>query len=162
MCACSKPSVAYMVQVLGWRWCHGCSSVPSVAWGMGGGVKHGVVGCGMVGIGKNVANCPKIPQFLCVKCVLCVLCVLCAKHPQEPFPLCVSQSQMSFLPPGHSLKYLQSSGDMVHGWTDCSKVKWVCQRIVSHQRGSVRVQGTRKANFWATSDSYPCLWVWIL
>ena len=30
--------------------------------------------CTMVCTGKNIANCPELPQFLPVKCALCVLC----------------------------------------------------------------------------------------
>ena len=30
---------------------------------------------------------------------------------EEPFPLCVLQSQMSFLPPGYPWKYERSTGD---------------------------------------------------
>ena len=31
----------------------------------------------MVCTGNNIANCPKIPQFLPTKCTLCVLYALC-------------------------------------------------------------------------------------
>ena len=42
--------------------------------GGGAGVKHGVVGCSMVRMGKNVANHAKFPQFLTVKSELCMRC----------------------------------------------------------------------------------------
>ena len=38
----------------------------------------GLGGCSIVCIGKNIANCPKKPQFLPLKCVLFVHCVCCA------------------------------------------------------------------------------------
>ena len=33
----------------------------------------------MVCMRKNIANCPKIPQFILVKCALLVLCACCAR-----------------------------------------------------------------------------------
>ena len=40
---------------------------------------------GTLDMGKNIANCPNIPQFLPVKCALHVLCACCAQH--APFSM---------------------------------------------------------------------------
>jgi hypothetical protein len=46
--------------------------------------------------------CAVLCQFYCQNAYL---------YAEEPFPLCVLQSQMSFLPSGYPLKYRRSSGD---------------------------------------------------
>ena len=51
--------------------------------GDGGGVKHEVVGCSMVEIGKNVANFPKIPPFLPENCAPARCACAAHKGPQR-------------------------------------------------------------------------------
>ena len=52
-------------------------------------------------------------NFSC--CVVLCGCYCWNVFAEEPLSLCVLQSQMSFLPPIHPLKYRQSPGDMADG-----------------------------------------------
>ena len=44
---------------------------------------HHSLGFRLTGIGKNIASCSRIPQFLPVKCTLCARCA-CAVHKRPP------------------------------------------------------------------------------
>ena len=68
----------------GVRWCQGCNLGPLVAWGVGLGWNMGLWGHSMVCICKDIANCPKKPQFLPVNCALCPRCAGCALHRRPP------------------------------------------------------------------------------